>query len=90
MNYRYWISVQQPQGNEAPLMVGEPIVFKGHGEPSEYPLGIYEVNLVTFEIRAALRFMPSEPHIRIVYTRIADVKTEGERPLTIRLVGASF
>ena len=69
-------------------MVGEPIVFKGRGEPREYPLGIDEVNLVIFEIRAALRIIPSEPHIRIVYTTGANVKTESESPLTIRLSGA--
>ena len=78
MNYRHWISVQQSESNKTLFMICESVVFERRGKASEHLLGIDEVNLVVFEIRAALRFIPSKPHIRIVYTPGASVKAKGE------------
>src|SRR6266496_4977851 len=59
---------QQSKSNESFLAISEPIVFESKRGPGEHRRRIDEIETVFSQISAALRFIPSEAHIRSVYT----------------------
>ena len=67
-------TVQQAQGDETLLAIGEAIVFVGRRGPLEYAPGIGEVKPVIPEICLSLALVPREAHLRNVYTSAWPVK----------------
>ena len=49
----YWYTSEKPEGDEALLAVGEPIVFKGESKALEYARRVKEIEPVGFQIRGA-------------------------------------
>lgn len=68
---------KQAQGDEALLIVGEPVIFEREGGVYEHERGIDEVESVGFEIRSALRLRPAELDARSVYTTRSGVNNDG-------------
>ena len=51
---RYWNTSEKPEGDEASLAVGEPIVFEGEGKALEYVRCVEEIEPMGFQVRGAL------------------------------------
>ena len=71
MRYRYRYPVEQPQSNEALLLILEAVILECEGWTIEHLRRINEVDAVVLEVLQPLRLVPLEPHLRSVYTSTA-------------------
>ena len=71
MHYRYRYTVEQPQSNEALLLIPEAVILECEGWTIEHLRRIDEVDAVALEVLQPLRLIPFEPHLRSVYTPTA-------------------
>ena len=72
MHYGYRHPVEQPQSHEALLLIPEAVILECEGWTIEHLGCIDEVDAVVLEVLQPLRLIPFEPHLRSVYTPIAE------------------
>ena len=68
MCYRYRYPVEQPESNEALLVIPEAVIFECERWTIEHIVRINEVDPMVLEVLQPFSLVPFEPHLRSVYT----------------------
>jgi len=71
---RDWNSIQQSECDEPPLEISKAVILEREGRTGENLLRVHEIDSVVLEVLQTFRFVPLEPHIRIVYTILVNAR----------------
>ena len=74
------IVLQQTQGDEAALAIGETVVLESERQAREDSFCVDEIDVVYLQITSAFPRIPHEWHMQIVYTTVRVRNRHGAMP----------